>query len=148
MIPWKKINYYGYEKKYVNQVMQSTWLSHGKFVNELENKICQFTKSKFAVSTSNGTSAIHLAYLALGLKKGDEIIVPGFGYLAAANIAVQMGLKPVFADVDLKTFCVTADKIKDKISKKTKLIVVIHTYGNMCDLSSIINLAKKKKFLY
>jgi perosamine synthetase len=147
MIPWKKINYYGYEKKYVNQVMQSTWLSHGRFVDELEKKICKFTKSKFVVSTSNGTSAIHLAYLALGLKKGDEVIIPGFGYLAAANIAVQMGLKPVFADVDLKTFCITADKIKKKITSKTKLIVVIHTYGNMCDLKPIMNIAKKRRIV-
>ncbi len=147
MIPWKKINYYGLEKKYVNQVMRSTWLSHGKFVSELEKKICKFTNSKFAVSTSNGTSAIHLAYLALGLKKGDEVIVPGFGYLAAANIAVQMGLKPVFADVDINTFCVTADKIKNKITSKTKLIVVIHTYGNVCDLKPIMNLVKNKRIV-
>tara|TARA_A100000164_G_C21921747_1_gene781058 strand:+ start:414 stop:1508 length:1095 start_codon:yes stop_codon:yes gene_type:complete len=144
MIPWKKINYYGYEKKYVNQVMQSTWLSHGKFIDELEKKICKFTKSKFAVSTSNGTSAIHLAYLAMGLTKDDEIIIPGYGYLAAANIAVQMGLKPVFADVDSQTFCVTAEEIKKKITPKTKLIVVIHTYGNMCNLNPIIYVAKKK----
>lgn len=144
MIPWKKINYYGYEKRNVNKVMKSTWLSEGIFVSELEKKICKFTKSKFAVSTSNGTSAIHLVYLALGLKKGDEIIVPGYGYLAAANIAVQMGLKPVFADVDINTFCITVEKIKDKITSKTKLIVVINTYGNMCDLKPIMHLVRNK----
>ena len=87
---------------------------------------------------------MHLVYLAMGLKRGDEIIVPGFGYMAAANIALQMGIKPVFADVDPETFCVTAENIMKKINSKTKLIVVIHTYGNMCDLNSIIKIAKKK----
>ena len=133
MIPWNKVNYYGHEQKYVNEVIKSTWLSHGIFVDSIEKKICKFTNSKFAISVSNGTTAIHLVFLAMGLKKGDEIIIPGFGYLAAANIALQMGLKPIFADVDLKTFCVTAEKIKLKITSKTKLIVIINTYGNICD---------------
>ena len=83
----------------------------------------------------------------MGLKKGDVIIVPGFGYMAAANLAIQMGLKPIFADVDLETFCVTAKNISKKITKKTKLIVIIHTYGNMCDLKPIINLSKKKNIV-
>jgi len=145
MIPWNKVNYYGHEQKYVNEAIKSTWLSHGKFVDAIEKKICKFTNSKFAISVSNGTTAIHLVYLAMGLKKGDEIIIPGFGYLAAANIALQMGLKPIFADVDLKTFCVTAEKIKLKITSKTKLIVVINTYGNICDLKPIMKIAKSKK---
>ena len=79
------------------------------------------------------------------IDEGDEVIIPGFGYMAAANIALQMGLKPVFADVDQNTFCVTSEQIKKRISKKTKLIVLIHTYGNVCDLKSIIKIAKKKK---
>ena len=72
------------------------------------------------------------------VKRGNEVIIPGYGYLAAANIALQMGLKPVFVDVDLETFCVTAKNIEKKITSKTKLIVVINTYGNVCDLDPII----------
>ena len=75
--------------------------------------------------------------MALNLKKNDEIIIPGYGYMAAANLALLMGLTPVFADVDIDTFCVTADSIKKKITKRTKLIVVTHTYGNVCDLKQI-----------
>ncbi len=145
MIPWAKPDYYGYEKKYINQALKSSWLSDGKFVKDLENKVCKFVNSKFAISVTNCTSAIHLSYLALGLKRGDEIIIPGYGYLAAANIALQMELKPVFADVDQETFCVTSKSIEKKITKRTKLIIVFSTYGNICDLDAIIKIAKNKK---
>ena len=145
MIPVAKPSYYGYEKKFVLDALKSTWLSGGAFVNEFENKISRYVNSKFAISTTSATTALHLVYLSMGLKKGDEIIVPGYGYLAAANIALQMGLNPIFADVDQDTFCVTAENIKKKITLKTKLIIVIHTYGNVCDLDPIIKLAKSKK---
>ena len=145
MIPWARPNYHGYEKKYVNQVLKSTWLGDGIFIKNFEKIFSKYIDSKSAISVSNGTIAIHLVYLAMGLKKGDEVIVPGFGYLAAANVALQMGIKPVFADVDLETFCVTAKNIEKKITNKTKLIVVIHTYGNVCELDPIIKIAKSKK---
>ena len=145
MIPWAKPNYYGYEKKYINQALKSTWLSEGKFVKELEDKVCKFVNSKFAISVTSCTSALHLAYLALELKRGDEVIIPGYGYLAAANIALQMGLKPIFADVDLETFCITSKNIEKKITSKTKLIIVFNTYGNVCDLDSIMKISKIKK---
>jgi|TARA_B100001964_G_scaffold112279_1_gene125250 perosamine synthetase len=145
MIPWARPNYHGYEKKYVNQVLKSTWLGDGIFIKNFEKIFSKYINSKSAISVSNGTIAIHLVYLAMGLKKGDEVIVPGFGYLAAANVALQMGIKPVFADVDLETFCVTAKNIEKKITNKTKLIVVIHTYGNVCELDPIIKIAKSKK---
>ena len=145
MIPWAKPSYHGFEKKFVLQALKSTWLSDGKFVHELENKIAKYINSKFAITVTNATNAVQLVFLAMDLKRGDEIIVPGYGYLAAANLALQMGLIPIFADVDQDTFCVTAENIKKKITRKTKLIVVIHTYGNVCDLDPIIKLAKSKK---
>tara|TARA_B100001971_G_scaffold67933_1_gene62550 strand:- start:53 stop:1159 length:1107 start_codon:yes stop_codon:yes gene_type:complete len=145
MIPWARPNYHGDEKKYVNQALKSTWLGDGIFMKNFEKKFSNYINSKSALSVANGTIAFNLIYLAMGLKKGDEVIIPGFGYLAAANIALQMGIKPVFADVDIKTFCVTAKNIEKKITYKTKLIVVIHTYGNVCDLDPIIKIAKFKK---
>ena len=145
MIPWAKPNYYGYEEKYVKQALKSTWLSDGSFIQKFEKNLSSYVNSKFAISVTNCTAAIHLVYLALGLKKGEEVIIPGYGYLAAANIALQMGIKPVFADVDEKTFCVTSKSIEKKITSRTKLIVVINTYGNVCDLDPIIKIAKFKK---
>ena len=88
---------------------------------------------------------IHLAYLVLGLKPGDEIIVPGWGFLAAANVAKTLGLNLIFADVDPETFCVTSDNIKKVITRRTKLIVITHTYGNMCNVKEIVSLCRKKK---
>ncbi len=145
MIPWAKPDFYGYEEKYLKEALKSTWISDGKFLTKLEKNFSNYLSVRESIAVSNGTAAIHLIYLAMDLKKGDEIIVPGFGYMAAANLAIQMGLKPIFADVDLDTFCVTAENIKKKISKKTKLIVITHTYGNVCDIKPIIKLSKKRK---
>jgi len=145
MIPWAQPDYYGYEEKYVKQALRSTWLSDGSFIHRFEKDLSNYVNSRFAISVTSCTTAIHLVYLALGLKRGDEVIVPGYGYLAAANIALQMGIKPVFADVDKKTFCVTSNNIEKKITSKTKLIILIHTYGNVCDLDTIIKISKSKK---
>ena len=145
IIPWAKPDFYGYEEKFVKQALKSTWISDGVFVKKFEEQVSKYVGSKFGISVSNGTAAIHLVYLSLGLKKGDEVIIPGFGYLAAANIALLMGIKPVFADVDPVTFCVTSKSIEKQITSKTKLIVVIHTYGNVCDLDPIIKKAKQNK---
>ena len=144
MIPWAKPDFYGYEEKYLKQALKSTWISDGSFVKKLEKNFSNYLKTNESIAVCNGTAAIHLVYMALDLKKNDEIIVPGFGYMAAANLAIQMGLTPVFADVELNTFCVSVENIKKKITKRTKLIVVTHTYGNVCELKPIIDLSKKK----
>lgn len=141
-IPWAQPSLFGHEYEYLKKALESSWLSGGPFVHELESLAREYSGSTHCLAVSNGTAAIHLAYLALGLKAGDEIIVPGFCYLAAANIALLMGLCPVFVDVDPETFCVTARNISEAITKKTKLIVVVHTYGNVCAMDEIMALAK------
>lgn len=141
-IPWAKPSLWGNEQKYVAEALESTWISGGPFVERFEGDFREYSKVSYALSTSNGTTAIHLAYLAIGLKPGDEIIVPGFAFMAVANIALNMGLKPVFADIDPDTWCVTADAIEKCISPRTKAIVPVHTYGNVCDMDRILALAK------
>ena len=81
-------------------------------------------------SVSNGTAALQVALMSLGLKFGDSNS-PGFGYMAAANVALSMGLKPIFVDVDEKTWCIDINSLSNIISKKTKVVIAIHTYGNM-----------------
>ena len=144
-IPWAQPALLGAEEKFLKQALDSSWLSGGPFIDELEASAKLFSGSPYCLAACNGTAAIHLAYLALGLKAGDEIIVPGFCYLAAANIALLMGLSPVFVDVDPGTYCVTAKKIREAITKKTKLIVVVHTYGNVCSMNEIMALAKSSQ---
>ena len=97
--------------------------------------------SRHALAVSNGTTALHLAYLALGLNAGDEVVIPAFSYLAAANVAIQLGLVPVFADVDEATFCLTAETVSRVVSDRTRAVVAIHTYGSMCDVDAIVQVA-------
>lgn len=126
------------------EALHSTWISGGTFVDRLEREVAIFSGSPFSISASNGTTAIHLAYLGIGIHPGDEVIVPGFCYLAAANIALQMGAKPVFAEVDPDTFCVTAEAIEAVMTSRTRLIVAVHTYGNVCEMNEIMSLAKSR----
>lgn len=143
-IPWAQPDFWGLEEKYLVEALHSTWISGGAFVDRLEREVATFSGAPYAVSASNGTTAIHLVYLSMGLGPGDEVIVPGFCYLAAANIALQMGIKPVFAEVDPDTFCVTAETIEAVITPQTRLIVAVHTYGNVCDMDGIMSLARSK----
>lgn len=144
-IPWAKPEFLGNERNYVDKALTSTWISDGSFVRRFENDLSRIMGIPYSVSTSNGTTAIHLAYLALNIGRGDEIIVPGFGFLAAANIALHVGAKPVFVDIIDNNFCINPDKIENAISDRTKAIVPIHTYGNVCDMKRIMDIASSRK---
>ena len=147
MIPWSKPNLEKKDLVHLNRAFKSSWISGGSYIEKFEKKLKNTFKAKNVLVTSSGTAAIHLSYLAIGLKKGDEIIVPGYGYLAAANIGKLLDLKILFAEVDPNTFCVTENSIKKLISKKTNAIVITHTYGNMCEIDKIKRLAKKNKII-
>lgn len=128
------------EEEYVVDAVKSTWISGGVYVDCLEKSLREKLGVRNAITVSNGTTALQLAYMALGLKAGDEVIVPGFGFMAAANLLLHFGAIPVFADVDPHTWCMTALDIEKKITKNTKAIVPIHTYGNVCEMDDIMNL--------
>lgn len=136
-IPFSKPVFYGDEVARVVDSLHSTWISDGKYVNSLEGWLEMIFKSHFAITTSNGTSALMLSFLALGLKPGDEIIVPGFCFQAAANTALILGLVPRFVDVEEDTWNISIDRILENIGSKTKAIVVVHTYGNVVDVSEL-----------
>lgn len=144
-ISWARPSYWGDEEKYVLEALRSSWISGGPFVDRLERDVETFGKFPYALATSNGTTALHLAYLGLGIGAGDEIIVPAFAFMAAANIAIHAGAKPVFADVDRRTWCMTAEAIAPRLSDRTKAIVPVHTYGSMCEMEDIIELAASRR---
>lgn len=140
-IPWAKPDFWGNEQSYVNEALSSTWISGGPFVERFEHDFADYCGVSHALTASNGTTALHMAYLALGLKAGDEIILPGFSFMAAANIALHVGAKPIFVDVDPATWCLNAYEIEKHLTPRTKLIVPIHTYGNVCEMDTIVKLA-------
>ncbi|MBI4945432.1 MAG: DegT/DnrJ/EryC1/StrS family aminotransferase [Bacteroidetes bacterium] len=144
-IPWTKPDFWGNEIKYVTDALESSWISGGTYLDKLENDFKKVLDKKHVLAVSNGTTAIHLAYLGLGLKPNDEVVVPGFSFLAASNIALHMGLKPVFAEVDPDTWCLSPKHLPKYISSKTKAIIPIHTYGNVCNMNKIMRIAKEKK---
>lgn len=141
-IPWAEPRFWGREEQLVIDALKSTWISGGPYIDRLEVALRELTGSPFVAVTSNGTTAIHAAYLALELSAGDEIIVPAFGFMAAANVALHMRAVPIFADVDPQTWCVTAATIERRITSRTRGLVPVHTYGNVCDMEPILDLAK------
>ena len=134
---------FGHEKEWVGKAIESTWVSAGPFVTQLENRASTLLGIKKVVAVSNGTTALHACYLALNLKPGDEILLPGYGYQGAANLALLSHLSPRFIDVTPSTWCMDSHHLEKNISAKTKAIVAIHSYGNVCDMKSIMRIAGK-----
>lgn len=144
-ISWAKPCFWGNEQEYVLDALRSTWISGGKYVEQLERDFATFVGSRCALSASNGTATLHLAYLALDIKPNDEVVVPGFAFLAAANLALQMRARPVFAEVDPETWCVTAETVEKCLSPRTRAVVPVHTYGNVCPMDQIVELATQRR---
>lgn len=134
----------GNELKYVTDAVSSGWISSaGSYVNEFEESFAKYCDSKYGVAVCNGTVAIHLALAALGIGKGDEVIMPTFTMIATAFAVCYTGAKPVFVDSDSLTWNIDVNKISEKITKRTKAIIPVHLYGNPCDMDSITEIAKK-----
>jgi len=143
MIPWAKPCLFGNEKDYVMDALQSTWISGGKYVDRFEADIAKILGTNHAATTSNGTTALHLALLSLGIGKGDEVIVPDFTFVATANTVIHTGAKPVYADIDPGTWCIDPQQVEINITDRTKAIIPVHVYGNMCDMDSLSEIAQK-----
>ena len=134
----------GNEKKYVNECLDTTWISsQGKFVNEFESQFAKYINIDHAVAVSNGTVALHLALLALGIGEDDEVIVPTLTYIASVNAITYTGATPVFADSLEFNWQVNPEDVRKKITSKTKAIMVVHLYGHPCDMDAIMKIAKE-----
>ncbi len=134
------------EKENVLECLNSTWISSkGKFITQFENSFSDYIGIKHSAAVCNGTVAIHLALLALGIGENDEVIVPSFTYIASVNAIKYTGAKPVFVDSDLTTWQLDPAKIEEKITKNTKAIMAVHLYGQPCEMDIIINIAAKQK---
>lgn len=134
----------GNELKYVTEAVSTGWISSsGKYVTEFENQFAEYCGCKYGIAVCNGTIALHLALIGLGIGKGDEVIVPTFTMIASAFAVCYTGAKPVFVDADKDTWNIDVKKIEEKITSKTKAIMPVHIFGKMCDMNAIHALAKK-----
>ena len=145
-IPISNIVLNGNELKYVTEAVKSTWISSiGKFISQFESMFSEYCSTKYAVSSSNGTTAIHLAIESLNIGKGDEVIVPSLTFAATANAVLHSGATPVFVDCLKNHWNIDPEKIALAITSKTKAILVVHLHGHPCDMLSIMKIAKKYK---
>jgi len=124
-------------RKAVNEVFDSGMFTMGKKTLEFEEKFAKFMGSRFAVTCINGTVAIELVLQSLGIKNGDEIIVPSHTAFPTIEPVLQLGAKPIFAEIDSKTYTLDPEDVKKKITRKTKAIIPVHIYGNPANLDSI-----------
>src|SRR3954469_2107347 len=117
-------------KKYINEVLKTTRISYGPFLKRFEKEFSTDHETKFGIAVNSGTSALRIAVACLketeGWKEGDEIIVPAVTFVATVNVAIDHGLTPVFVDVDPKMYNIDPSKIEEKITPRTKAIMVVH----------------------
>jgi len=127
----------------INDVLSSTQFINGEHVKSFQNELAAYLDVKHVIACANGTDALQISMMALGLKPGDEIITPSFTYIATTEVIGLLGLKPVFVDCDPENFNISVDEVEKAITKKTKAIVPVHLFGQSSDMKFIMSLAKK-----
>lgn len=132
------------EEREILKVLRSRWLSTGPATNRFEKSFAEFLGGGEAVAVSNGTAALHLALASLGLKKGDEVILPSFTFVATANAVLYTGAKPVFADIKgWEDLSISPDEVEHRITRRTRAIMVMHYGGYPCEMNRILGIAKR-----
>ena len=132
------------ELKNVSKALNSGWISSkGEFISEFEKEFANYCECKYGVSTSSGTTALHLALKAIGVGKDDEVIVPTLTFIATANTVVYCNANPIFVDSHPDNWSIDPEKIEKKITSRTKAIIPVHIYGNPCDMDPIIEIAER-----
>jgi perosamine synthetase len=138
----------GGERQYVNECLDSSWISsHGKFIGKFEHQFAEFVGASHATTVCNGTVALHLAMLAIGIGPGDEVIVPTLTYVASVNMIVQTGATPVFVDSIESTWQVDPSAVERAITPRTKAVMVVHLYGASCDMDAISKICTEHRLL-
>ncbi len=145
-IPTHQYDFKKIDAKRIYTIVLSGNLHHkiGSETKELEHEFADYHKTKFAVSTNSGTSALEMALKAIGIKPGDEVIVPAYTFVATAQAVLNRGGIPIFADID-DTYTISPESVRTKISKRTKAIIPVHIFGNPADMDAINSIAKDHK---
>jgi perosamine synthetase len=136
----------GNERKYVLDCLDTNWISsNGKYIGAFEEEFARFCKVKHAIATNNGTTALHLALVALGLQPGDEVIIPTVTYIATANAVRYCGATPVLVDVCPGTMNIDPSEIERRITPRTKGIIAVHLYGHPAEMPLISEIANRRR---
>ena len=131
------------ELKEIQKVLDSGWVSQGPKVKEFENEIVKYLEVKHAIAVTNCTSALHLSLLSIGIMKGDAVLVADYTFPATGHSVLYCGAKPIFIDVNAKTYNLDSSLIGDKITDKTKAIIPVHTFGQPAEMDEIMKVAKE-----
>lgn len=136
------------EERLVLEGIRSGWVSSaGKYILEFESSFSKFCNTKYGITTSNGTTALHLALVAAGIGPGDEVLIPSMTFVATANAVTYTGATPVFIDSEMETWNLDPEKIKEKINSRTRAIIPVHLYGHPANMGIIMAIARKYKLL-
>jgi len=134
----------GNERKYVLDCLDSNWISsHGKYISAFEEAFSNFCGARHAVAANNGTTALHLALVALNLQPGDEVIIPTVTYVATANAVRYCGATPVLVDVCAETMNIDPDRVEEKITPRTRGVIPVHLYGHPAQMTRLSAMARK-----
>ncbi|UCH71945.1 MAG: UDP-4-amino-4,6-dideoxy-N-acetyl-beta-L-altrosamine transaminase [Thermoplasmatales archaeon] len=131
----------------VTKVLRSDWITQGSKIEEFEKSVSQYTGAKYAVAVSSGTAALHIAAIAAGIKKGDEVITTPLTFVASSNCVLYCGGKPVFTDIETQVPNIDPRDVKRKITKKTKALIPVDYSGHPCELDEIYEIAKKENLV-
>ena len=143
-LPVASPNLKGNEFNYLVEAFLSTWTSStGAYITEFEEKFSAYSGQDYGVATSNGTVALHLALVTLGIKEGDEIIVPDLTFAATINAVLYCKAIPVIVDIERDSWCIDPEEIKKAITPKTKAIIPVHLYGQPCDMDPIMSISRE-----
>ena len=127
----------------INEVLSTAQFINGPEVKSFQSELQDYLGVKHVIPCANGTDALQISLMALGLKPGDEVITPSFTYIATTEVIALLGLKPVFVEVDRDSFCMDPESIEKAITEKTKAIVPVHLYGQACNMNEIMSIARK-----
>jgi len=136
------------EKNYVKDCLDTGWISsEGKFVKKFEKAFSNYNNRKYGIAVSSGTAALEIAVKSLNLKKNDEVIIPTFSIISTAICVIKLGLKPILVDSDLKTWNMDTNQIINKITRRTKVIIITHIYGFPVDMNKVLKLARERNII-
>jgi len=135
------------DRKIIQNTLKNTLLTDGPILQNFESAFLKFTNAKYAIGVSNATSALHLSLKSLGIKNGDEVIIPDITFVATSSAVMLTGATPVLVDVNENDFNISINSIKKNITSKTKAILPVHFAGQSCDIKKITKFAKSNDLL-